>query len=111
MPQEIVINGVTLRYVGQPLDAVGYDGEFWAGRSNFELANELPCLHLNDLDDCFRWMAQWKTYDDYQCGYVMDYASRTIYYDKDKALQHLKEKIIPKRKLDGHFHTFVQREF
>ena len=109
---EIIINGKAFQYVGQPLAANSLDKDTsWSGRSNMKPSNAEASVQLIDLDDCFSCMSSWKESSDYVYGYVLDYATGTVYYDSPEALQHLQEKIFPARGLEDHFQILIQREF
>ena len=109
----IIINEKPLQYVKLPLQAWTYDKDGWGGRSNLLASNETTKrkASLKDLDDCFAWMKKWMADDDYQYGYVIDFSTRTIYYDSEEALAHILQKKVPKRNWDGFFKTFVQKDF
>jgi hypothetical protein len=106
------INGEVRYHVGEPLDVKVRDYEGWAGRSNFLSSNERErSVQLKDLEDCFRWAEEWLRDAKSSCCYVLDYASRTAYYDSEETLKHLREFIIPMRNLQGYFQNFTQRSF
>ena len=109
--QQMIINGKVLRYVGQPLALFVRDGDGWAGRTNFLQGESERSAQVEDIEDCFRWLAEWLEDDKSPCSYVLDYASRTVYYDSAEALKDVQERLIPKRNLDGYFENFVQRRF
>lgn len=107
------INGEQQQYIGAPLVAFMFDGDAWAGRSNFLASNQTTknTIDLTDLQDCFKWMKKWSADSDYKSGYILDFSSKTVYYDTQDALVHLKEKKIPKRKWDNYFTSFKQMNF
>lgn len=110
--KEIVINEKTLQYIGLPLTAFIFDG-YWCGRSNFLCSSksEKTNIELNSVEDCFCWMKYWTEAGDYVCGYVLDHSTRTVYYDKQQALDYLLKTSFPKRNEENFFENFIQKDF
>lgn len=109
----IEINGKILQHTGLPLAIYILEDGSWGGRTNFLCSNETEKndADLIDLNDCFYWMKKWFTEDSCQGGYILDFSTKTIYYDTPETLAILQEKKIPKRKWDGYFQTFTQMDF
>ncbi len=113
MMKTLVVNGKELKYVGLPLNVTVFDGKYYSGRTNFLCSNEKikTEIDLMDLEDCFRWMKTWSAMDDYIHGYVLDYSTKTIYYDKQEALDHLFNLVFPIRQEENFFEHFTQKDF
>lgn len=111
--EELIINGKGFKYFGQPLSAVIFDGSYWGGRSNFLASNETQKTEtdVQSLEDCFVWMKRWSEETDYVCGYVLDYSSKTIYYDKQESLDYLLKKSFPKLGKENYFDKFIEKNF
>lgn len=110
----LTIEGKAWTFVGPPLEILVLDGEpdpMWSGRTNhlFSGRNDEE-VQLIDLNDCFNYMKQWSAESDYVCGYVLDFSTGTVYYDKEKARERL-ERTLPKKKLEKYFVNFIQRSF
>lgn len=111
--KSIIINEKSLQYVGLPLTAVIFDGQYWGGRSNFLGSDEREKtnISLENIEDCFQWMKRWSNGGDYLYGYVLDYSTKIIYYDKQEALDYILKKVFPKLKEENFFERFVQIDF
>lgn len=111
--KNLIINSKTFVHIGEPLEAFIFDGEYWGGRSNFLASNEKEktSIDLENLEDCFAWMSRWSNESDYVRGYVLDYSTKTIYYDKEEAKDYLLKRAFPKRGEENYFDKFVQRDF
>lgn len=79
------INGQNFFFIDKPL-AIGYQRENlgWICESNF-IPDFSPKGILVDVEACFSKLKQ----QQYLCAYVADYSTRTLYYDKDEALEHV----------------------
>jgi len=109
----ILINGSYVYHVGPPLVAMMYEADGWEGRSNVYNQNESEPdeISLKSLKNAFRWMRVWSVDGSCMHGYVLDYATKTVYYDKDEALEHLTKRVFPKRNLENYFNKFVKKRF
>jgi hypothetical protein len=67
----------------------------WGGRSNFKIGDTEapPEKHIESLSSAFEWMARWKKTGNsgYKYGVVLDFESKTIYYDNQEALNFWKK--------------------
>lgn len=117
---ELVINGKTLRYVGTPLTAFSYRirhgniGGLWGGKSNIlQYAEKTKSVCLKDLDDCFDHLKLAHQREGYWYirGYVLDYITRSIYYDDGCALEFARKAEDIEFGLGGYFVHFIKKDF
>lgn len=111
--EKLTINGNTFSYVGQPLTAMVFDGMNYMGRSNVSNKNQedMGAISLNNLDDAFKYMKEWIQDEEYAYGYVLDYSTKTIYYDDDRVLDYLLKKVFPKLEKENYFKIFTKMNF
>jgi|GEM_PF-2102090 len=111
-PNNLEINGESFRYVGKPLDAFVLISGYWSGRSNL-LPNNLADrkIALKNLEDCFKWIKHWLGFRDCDGAYVLDYSTKTVYYDTQETLDDLLQETIPKQGKENFFEHFVQKDF
>ncbi len=111
--ETLTINGKANRHVGLPLAAYTQDGESWSGNSNILTDHESTRtnIHLNGLTDCFWWMKEWNKEEDVKAGFVLDFTTKTAYYDNNTSLAYIKEKFIPAQKWENYFEHFIQKDF
>lgn len=98
-------------YVGKPLKLSIFDGVHWRGASNFLSVNDDDLeVSLNDLAHCWECMKTGSNRGGLY-GYILDMEKKTVYYDDQRALDHLQQTVFPKWNLIGYFESFIQKSF
>ena len=109
--KKLVINGQILNYVGSPLQVTARETDGNAGgRTNFLCSNEKlkTDINLANLNECLYWLKQWSKEEDHEFGYILDYSTKTVYYNKDEVKDYLLNTRFPVRKIENYFETFIK---
>ncbi len=99
----------------QLLEACMEDNNGWAGRrmalATPENANSGTRMARGYLSDCFLIMKLWFKDKFTKHGYILDYSTKTIYYDNSEALQYLQNEVLPAKGLENFFVHIVKLSF
>lgn len=110
MEGTVIIKGKEYTYRGAtPLKVAVLNSDFgWIPKTNLHISDSVgsPDL-LGSIEDCKKYIRNAQKSKKYVCAYILDYASKTIYYDNPDALSHAKA-LLRNKKQESHFTEFVE---
>ncbi len=99
--RSIIVNSEELKYTKYPVIAIWFDGTDWHGQSNMLIDGEdhkvveLDVINKTrkvvTIKSGFEFIKNALSEKKYRCGCVLDFASKTIFFDSKMALDELKD--------------------